>query len=207
MDPSATTMEVYKGSLCARWPVLALSSLMMIGSYYCYDNPSALQDYMEEYFANDVHKDARIQSKDEFVVRPTPDPRLAPRSVPPDRCPPGCEQKQFAWLYTVYSIPNTVLPFLGGFFVDKMSARLMNIVFCGCILVGQFIFAVGVFAGSFPIMIAGRVVFGLGGESLCVGQSALVQQWFCESLNDHPADGGSIQARAPSLPPPPATAA
>ena len=94
-----------------------------------------------------------------------------------------------------------MLPFLGGFFVDKMSARLMNIVFCGCILVGQFIFAVGVFAGSFPIMIAGRVVFGLGGESLCVGQSALVQQWFCESLNDHtPADGGSIQARAPSLP-------
>ena len=90
-----------------------------------------------------------------------------------------------------------MLPFLGGFFVDKMSARLMNIVFCGCILVGQFIFAVGVFAGSFPIMIAGRVVFGLGGESLCVGQSALVQQWFCESLNDHPADGGSIHRRAP----------
>ena len=145
------------------------------------------------------------------IVRPRPlfpGPPLAPRSVPPDRCPPGCEQKQFAWLYTVYSIPNTVLPFLGGFFVDKMSARLMNIVFCGCILVGQFIFAVGVFAGSFPIMIAGRVVFGLGGESLCVGQSALVQQWFCESLNDHtPADGGSIQARAPSLPPPPAAAA
>ena len=88
---------------------------------------------------------------------------LAPRSCSTDRCPRGCEQKQFAWLYTVYSIPNTVLPFLGGFFVDKMSARLMNIVFCGCILVGQFIFAVGVFAGSFPIMIAGRVVFGLGG--------------------------------------------
>ena len=78
MDPSATTMEVYKGSLCARWPVLALSSLMMIGSYYCYDNPSALQDYMEEYFANDVHKDARIHTKDEFVVRPPPAPSRPP---------------------------------------------------------------------------------------------------------------------------------
>ena len=89
----------------------------------------------------------------------------------------------FNLLYTVYSIPNVVLPFFGGYFVDKLTARLMNIVFCGCILVGQITLTIGCFLGSFPLMILGRVFFGFGGESLCVGQSALIQEWFAESLN------------------------
>ena len=36
------SMEEYKGGLGKRWLVLLLSSFMMVGSYYCYDNPSAL---------------------------------------------------------------------------------------------------------------------------------------------------------------------
>ena len=62
----------------------------------------------------------------------------------------------FNLLYTVYSIPNVVLPFFGGYFVDKLTARLMNIVFCGSILVGQITLTIGCFLGSFPLMILGR---------------------------------------------------
>ena len=35
-----------------RWLVLLLSSFMMVGSYYCYDNPSALNEQLEDYFTN-----------------------------------------------------------------------------------------------------------------------------------------------------------
>ena len=37
-------MAEYKGGLHTRWLVLLLSSFMMVGSYYCYDNPSALNE-------------------------------------------------------------------------------------------------------------------------------------------------------------------
>eukprot|EP01044_Picomonas_judraskeda_P013890 COSAG03_NODE_2151_length_3073_cov_3.145259_2_plen_436_part_00 len=41
-QPRMPSMEEYKGGLGKRWLVLLLSSFMMVGSYYCYDNPSAL---------------------------------------------------------------------------------------------------------------------------------------------------------------------
>lgn len=84
----------------------------------------------------------------------------------------------FNLLYTVYSIPNIVLPFFGGFFVSKLGARWMNVLFSSCILAGQIVFSFGLTVHSFPLMLAGRVLFGLGGESLCVGQSTIVAQWF-----------------------------
>ena len=97
------------------------------------------------------------------------------------------EAKQYNYffnlLYTVYSLPNIVLPFFGGYLTDKLSARLMNVVFCCCLLTGQVTLTIGAFIGSFPLMILGRVFFGFGGESLCVSVQTLIQQWFNESLN------------------------
>ena len=114
----------------------------MVGSYYCYDNPSALNKQMEEYFTAQVDKP---MSRDEY-------------------------QTNFNLLYTVYSIPNIVLPFFGGYFTDLWGARVVNIICASFILCGQVVVAVGAYAQMFPLMIAGRVVFGFGGESLCVSQ-------------------------------------
>jgi MFS family permease len=52
-------------------------------------------------------------------------------------CAPCPLQPLFSLLYTVYSIPNVILPFFGGFFVDKFGARACLLVFTVCILVGQ----------------------------------------------------------------------
>ena len=49
----------------------------------------------------------------------------------------------FALLYTVYSVPNTVLPFFGGFFVDKLGVRKMLILFSVFVTAGQAVFAFG----------------------------------------------------------------
>lgn len=43
----------------------------------------------------------------------------------------------FNLLYSVYSFPNIILPFLGGYFVAKLGARWMNVLFCCFILLGQ----------------------------------------------------------------------
>ncbi len=87
-------------------------------------------------------------------------------------------ETDFNLLYTVYSIPNMVLPFFGGFFVDKLGAPLCLVVFASLILAGQTLFAFGATVQSWTFMLAGRVLFGLGGENLTVAQSALLAQWF-----------------------------
>jgi MFS family permease len=90
---------------------------------------------------------------------------------------PGFDQN-FNLLYTVYSIPNMVLPFFGGFFVDKLGAPRCLLIFCTCLCLGQSVFAIGATMENWYIMWLGRVIFGFGGESCTVAQSALLAQWF-----------------------------
>ena len=90
-------------------------------------------------------------------------------------------QTNFNLLYTVYSIPNIVLPFFGGYLVDRFSARAVNVLCSSFILTGQLLVALGAHLELFWLMILGRICFGFGGESICVSQSAMVQQWFCKS--------------------------
>ena len=130
-----------------RWVVLVLSCLLMIGNYYCYDNPSALASQLKNYFSD--------------------------TSFGGDGW-----QEWFALMYSVYSFPNIVLPFFGGFLVDYFGVRVMLIVFNLFILSGQLLFAFGISLKSVPVVLAGRTVFGFGGESLTVAQSALVAVWF-----------------------------
>ena len=84
----------------------------------------------------------------------------------------------YSLLYTVYSVPNVILPFFGGYFVDKMGVRVCLIIFTTIIAAGQTIFALGLTLKSWPVMLVGRAVFGCGGESLSVANSAILASWF-----------------------------
>lgn len=84
----------------------------------------------------------------------------------------------FSLLYTLYAIPNIILPFFGGYFTDKWGARICLIIFSCFITAGQAIFALGLSVKSWPIMFIGRIVFGIGGESMGVANSAILSVWF-----------------------------
>ncbi|GMH95609.1 hypothetical protein TrST_g6790 [Triparma strigata] len=135
-------MASQKSQLTVRWLVLLLACIMMIGNYYCYDNPASLHNSMQT-----------LMPSTNF-------------------------ETYYSLLYTVYSIPNIVLPFFGGFFVDKLGAPICLIIFSSLILAGQIVFAFGASVESWPFMLMGRVIFGLGGENLTVAQSAVLAQWF-----------------------------
>lgn len=82
-------------------------------------------------------------------------------------------------LYSIYSWPNTVLAFFGGYIIDRITGvRLGSIMFCALILVGQAMFAFGVQYRMYYLCVAGRLVFGLGGESLTVVQNTYTLRWF-----------------------------
>eukprot|EP00505_MAST-04D_sp_SCG-Rhode-Island_P001035 Stramenopile-MAST_4_protein_1035 len=85
---------------------------------------------------------------------------------------------QFNMLYTAYSLPNVILPFFGGLFVDRYGAENCCLVFLVILGVGQVVVAIGVTIRSFPVMLLGRAVYGIGGESVMVASSTLLQAWF-----------------------------
>ena len=91
---------------------------------------------------------------------------------------PSDYETLYSLLYTVYSIPNVFLPFFGGYFVDKWGVRICMLIFCCFIAAGQCIFALGLSVKSWPVMYVGRIIFGIGGESLSVANSAILADWF-----------------------------
>lgn len=124
-----------------RYFVLFFMCMLGFGSYYCYDNPGALQ--------NQIIDDLKISLS------------------------------TFSQLYAWYSWPNTILCFFGGFLIDRVfGIRLGAVIFAGCIFLGQLVFAGGAFINSYYVMILGRFIFGIGGESLAVAQNTYAVSWF-----------------------------
>ncbi|KAK0090857.1 hypothetical protein PV325_000023 [Microctonus aethiopoides] len=120
---------------------LALMCFLGFGSYFCYDNPSALQDNIQ----NDL----------------------------------DLSLKNFVLLYSIYSWPNVVLCFVGGFLLDSVfGIRLGTIIYMTLALAGQIIFATGAIVNTFWMMMLGRFIFGIGAESLAVAQNSYAVLWF-----------------------------
>ena len=72
-------------------------------------------------------------------------------------------------LYAWYSWPNVFLCFVGGYLIDAVLGRRMaGLVFSAFVLLGQAILAFGTSKSSLWLMDVGRLVFGLGGETLAI---------------------------------------
>ncbi|KAG1715046.1 Major facilitator superfamily domain-containing protein 1 [Nymphon striatum] len=86
---------------------------------------------------------------------------------------------KYSLLYAVYSYPNMILCFFGGFLIDRVfGLRWGAIIFSGFILVGQIVFATGAYYNIFWLALVGRFIFGLGGECLAVAQNLYGVTWF-----------------------------
>jgi MFS family permease len=133
-----------------RWVILVLTCAVMVGNYYCYDIPASLHKQLQDYLPRNT---TNMPKYSNFEVL-------------------------FSLLYTVYSVPNMILPFFGGFLVDRFGIRICFLRFVFLILLGQGIFTLGLVFKSWGIMLFGRVLFGLGGESLGVANGALLSEWF-----------------------------
>ena len=91
----------------------------------------------------------------------------------------GLTQLQYSLLYSLYSWPNTVQVFFGGYVMDRyLGIRYGCVVCCILIFAGQLLVTIGVLYRDLHIVLAGRFVFGMGGETLIVGQSAFATKWF-----------------------------
>lgn len=77
---------------------------------------------------------------------------------------PSNFETSYALLYSVYAVPNILLPFCGGYLIDRWGCRTCIIIFSVFLVVGQLVFTVGFEAKSWLIMYLGRVVYAFGGR-------------------------------------------
>jgi MFS family permease len=87
----------------------------------------------------------------------------------------GFSDSQIGLLNAVYSLPNIVLVLAGGVLVDRFGAGLAIFVLALVCLVGA---AITAMAPDFGTMVVGRLVFGIGAESMIVAITVAIAQWF-----------------------------
>ena len=84
--------------------------------------------------------------------------------------------KNIGMLNAIYSIPNIFMVLIGGLIIDRIGTKKSSFIFSFLCMTGALITAFS--GGSFPIMVTGRLIFGLGSESLIVAITTILARWF-----------------------------
>jgi MFS family permease len=89
---------------------------------------------------------------------------------------------QFGLFYGVYNFMNIGIVLVGGLFIDRIGLRVGAVLFCFFIALGQIIVSIGIslpdVKTAYVVMLIGRIVFSIGGESLSVAQSTFCSKWY-----------------------------
>lgn len=87
----------------------------------------------------------------------------------------------FGILYSVVSLPNLVMPFIGWMLNVRFGLPLMYVLYGSTIMIGQFFIAIGCQYRSIITMIIGRAIFGLGYQLVCNCKNIFILNWFFKS--------------------------
>lgn len=87
----------------------------------------------------------------------------------------GFSDTQIGTLNAIYSLPNIIMVLIGGIIVDRIGTRTSTFVFTAICFAGAVVTAL---SPAFPGMAVGRLLFGLGAESMIVAVTAALGQWF-----------------------------
>jgi MFS family permease len=87
----------------------------------------------------------------------------------------GFSDENIGLLQAIYSFPNIFTVVIGGFIIDRLGLRKSLMIFGVLCLIGP---AITAMSGKLAMMAAGRLIFGMGAESLNVAVIAALARWF-----------------------------
>lgn len=87
----------------------------------------------------------------------------------------GFSDLNLGFLQMMYSFPNIFTVVIGGFIIDRFGLRKAMMIFAVLSFIGPAITAA---SGHLPVMAAGRLIFGMGAESLNVAATTALARWF-----------------------------
>jgi MFS family permease len=87
----------------------------------------------------------------------------------------GFTDSNIGLLQAIYSFPNIVMVLIGGIVIDRIGTKKSTLLFGAICFVGAVVTAL---TPNLYVMAAGRLIFGLGAESLIVGVTTAIARWF-----------------------------
>ncbi len=87
----------------------------------------------------------------------------------------GFSNEQIGWLNSSYSVAAVLTLLIGGIMIDKLGTVKSIFIFSTLCLIASILTAL---EGNFTAMVIGRVVLGLGAESLIVAVTTALAKWF-----------------------------
>ncbi len=87
----------------------------------------------------------------------------------------GFSDSDIGLLQAIYSIPNIFMVLIGGFIIDRIGTKKSTLLFGFLCFLGSVITAL---SPNLVVMATGRLVFGIGAESLIVAVTTAIAKWF-----------------------------
>jgi MFS family permease len=87
----------------------------------------------------------------------------------------GFSDLNIGFLQAMYSFPNIFTVVIGGFIIDRLGLRKSLMIFAVLSFIGPAITAA---TSHLSVMAAGRLIFGMGAESLNVAATTALARWF-----------------------------
>ncbi len=87
----------------------------------------------------------------------------------------GFSDSEIGLLNGIYSFPNIIMVLIGGIIIDRIGTRKSVFIFTVLIMLGALVTVV---QGNIYTMAAGRLIFGLGAESMIVAITTILAKWF-----------------------------
>ncbi len=83
--------------------------------------------------------------------------------------------KNLGLLQGIYSIPNIFMVLIGGIIIDKIGTKKAALIFAVLVFIGALFTTL---KGDIVFMATGRLIFGLGAESMIVAITTILARWF-----------------------------
>jgi MFS family permease len=87
----------------------------------------------------------------------------------------GFSDENIGLLQAIYSFPNIFTVVIGGFIIDRLGLRKSLMIFGVLCMIGP---AITASSAHLSVMAVGRLIFGMGAESLNVAVTAALARWF-----------------------------
>jgi MFS family permease len=88
----------------------------------------------------------------------------------------GYTDQNIGMLNAIYSFPNIIMVLIGGIIIDRIGVKRATTIFGVLCFLGAVVTALS--GGKLAIMATGRLIFGLGAESLIVSVTTALARWF-----------------------------
>ncbi|KAI7900488.1 major facilitator superfamily domain-containing protein [Cokeromyces recurvatus] len=90
----------------------------------------------------------------------------------------GISNSQYGLIQSSVSIVNTILPLIGGIFIDAFGTIPGSILTTILITFGNILVAISTSTTNLYMMILGRILYGIGSGTVVIVQETILSQWF-----------------------------